>query len=389
MSQAVVVLGSTGSIGTQTLDVLARHADDFTLHAITANRNWQLLAEQCITYQPIFAALADKADAAKLAHYLKANNVTTEVLAGADVLCQLVADSAVDTVVTGIVGAAGVAPTLAAANAGKRLLLANKEALVVAGSLVLKAVKGNHAELIPLDSEHSAIYQCLPADKGLTTVSKLLLTASGGPFRGWSREQLAEVTVEQALAHPNWTMGPKISVDSATLMNKGLELIEACWLFDVTPAQVEVVVHPQSVIHSMVQYVDGAVMAQLGRADMRTAIAFGLSHPSRMTSGVEPMDFSQLSELNFEKPDVDVFPCLSLAKQAMDAGGSTTAVLNAANETVVAAFLKRDIGFTRIPELVERALTQVAAPACDTVADLMAVDKEARRFVRQQIGEKR
>jgi 1-deoxy-D-xylulose-5-phosphate reductoisomerase len=266
------------------------------------------------------------------------------------------------------------------------VLLANKEVLVVTGSLFMQAVRDHGATLLPLDSEHSAIFQCLPADRGMQGVEKLLLTASGGPFREWNQDALKRATVAEALAHPNWKMGPKITVDSATLMNKGLELIEACWLFGMQPEQIEVVVHPQSVVHSMVQYQDGAVLAQMGTPDMRCPIAFGLAWPARMESGASRLDFRQLAGLTFEAPDEARFPSLALAKAAMQAGGTATAVLNAANEEAVMAFLEERIGFVQIPQLVEMALERVSAPMCDRVSDVVQVDKEARRFVREQLG---
>lgn len=392
MTELVTLLGATGSIGRQTLAVIDRYPDDYRLFALTANRSWRKLATACERYRPRYAVLADASAATLLRNHLKASGSDTQVLDGKAALAEVAAASEVDTVVAAIVGAAGVEPTLAAVREGKRILLANKEALVVTGALFMRAVREYGATLLPLDSEHSAIFQCLPAGTtcppadGLpAAVEKLLLTASGGPFRQWSREQIEQASVAQALAHPNWKMGPKISIDSASLMNKGLELIEACWLFGVAPAEIEVVVHPQSVVHSMVQYRDGAVLAQLGTPDMRTPIALGLAWPARMESGAARLDFRQLADLSFETPDEQRFPCLALARAAMQAGGTATAVLNAANEEAVAAFLDARIGFMRIPQLVEAALEKVAAPVCTEVGAVMQVDNAARRFVREQL----
>ncbi|MEP5050487.1 MAG: 1-deoxy-D-xylulose-5-phosphate reductoisomerase, partial [Alloalcanivorax venustensis] len=292
-----------------------------------------------------------------------------------------------DTVVAAIVGAAGVRPTLAAVEAGKKILLANKETLVVTGALFMDAVKRHGATLLPVDSEHNAIFQCLPAEGVGPGVRRLLLTASGGPFRGWTREQLTEVTPEQAVCHPNWDMGPKISVDSATLMNKGLEYIEACWLFDVAPERIEVVIHPQSVVHSMVEYLDGSVLAQMGTPDMRTPIACALSWPERIESGASRLDFATLSGLDFQAPDNQAFPCLGLARQAMEEGGAATAVLNAANEEAVAAFLDRRLGFNAIGAVVEETLQRTPSSRCADVDAVMDVDARARDLARSLIRE--
>lgn len=386
MTQRLTILGATGSIGCQTLDVISRHPDAFQVYALTANRSWQKLADQCIEWQPQVAVMVDEQAALSLRNHLREQGSKTHVLAGENALAEVAATADTDVVVAGIVGAAGVKPTLAGVKQGKRILLANKEALVVTGSLFMDAVKRHHATLVPLDSEHSAIFQCLPPEGGLAGVDKILLTASGGPFRCWTKEAIQQASVAQALAHPNWDMGAKISIDSATLMNKGLELIEACWLFDVSPADIEVVVHPQSVVHSMVEYRDGTVLAQLGTADMRCPIAHGLSWPARMKSGAKRLDFRQLVGLTFEAPDETRFPCLALAKAAMQAGGSTTAVLNAANEVAVAAFLEERIRFMQIPQLVEAALEYIAAPVCSQVDEVLAVDKEARAYVREQLS---
>ena len=384
MSRSVCLLGATGSIGTQTLEVLDLHPDDYHLLALVAGSRWQPLAAQCLRYQPRYAVLADQAAADALRNQLREAGSDTEVLAGEAAMEQLAAEA--DITVAGIVGAAGVRPTLAAVRAGKRVLLANKEALVVTGRLFMDAVSQAGAELIPVDSEHSAIFQCLPpAGVAQQSIARLVLTASGGPFRGFSQAALRQVTPAEAVAHPNWDMGPKISVDSATLMNKGLELVEACWLFDMAPEQVDVVVHPQSIIHSMVEYRDGSVLAQLGTPDMRTPIACGLSWPQRIDSGASRLDFHQLGNLEFEAPDEQAFPCLALARQAIQAGGSATAVLNAANEEAVAAFLDGQIGFIDIGALVADALAAVAAPAFDDLDAVLAVDADARRFVRTRL----
>ncbi|MBZ2188398.1 1-deoxy-D-xylulose-5-phosphate reductoisomerase [Alcanivorax sp. JB21] len=385
--QQITLLGATGSIGTQTLDVLALHPERYQVYALTAGHRWEALAEQCLRWRPRYAVLADEQAAEALRNHLRGLGSDTEVLAGAQAQCQVAAAADVDTVVAAIVGAAGVYPTLAAVDAGKRILLANKEALVVTGQLFMDAVRRSGAELIPVDSEHSAIFQCLPwglpaGGDRLRGVSKLLLTASGGPFRGMDAEALARVTPAEAVRHPNWSMGPKISVDSATLMNKGLELIEACWLFAVTPAQVEVVVHPQSVLHSMVEYDDGSVLAQLGSPDMKTPIACALAWPERIRSGAERLDFTRLGGLDFEAPDETCFPCLRLAREAMDTGGVATAVLNAANEVAVAAFLAGHLDFPGIAAVVEQTLATTAMPACSDVEAVMAVDAQARRQAR-------
>ena len=385
----VTVLGATGSIGTQTLDVLALHPARYRVHALTAGSQWQLLARQCLQWHPRYAVLDDPAAAEALRNHLREAGSDTQVLAGPEAQCQVAADAGADTVVAAIVGAAGVRPTLAAVHAGKRILLANKEALVVTGALFMEAVKASGATLIPVDSEHSAIFQCLPGEGDrLRGVSRLVLTASGGPFREMEAAALAHVTPEQAVRHPNWCMGPKISVDSATLMNKGLELIEACWLFDVPPGRIDVVVHPQSVLHSMVEYDDGSVLAQLGTPDMKTPIACALAWPERIDSGAERLDFTRLAGLSFEAPDEGRFPCLRLAREAMQAGGVATAVLNAANEEAVAAFLARRLDFPGIPAVVEAVLEQTAAPRCPDVEAVMAVDAQAREKARIMITER-
>ncbi len=388
MKQRITVLGATGSIGQQTLDVVARHPDRYEIFALTASTRWELLAEQCLAVRPRFAVLTDEQAAEKLRNHLRAGGSDTEVLAGEAALSQVAAHEQADTVVAAIVGAAGVRPTLAAVKAAKRVLLANKEALVVTGALFMNAVRDSGATLLPLDSEHNAIFQCLPAEGVNDGVERLLLTASGGPFRDFSEAQLQAVTPAQAIKHPNWDMGPKISVDSATLMNKGLEFIEACWLFDVPASQIDVVVHPQSVVHSMVAYRDGSVIAQMGTPDMRTPIACGLSWPERVESGAQRLDFSRLAGLNFELPDTQRFPCLALARAAMETGGTATAVLNAANEEAVAAFLAGSLDFMGIPAVVEQTLARQSAPSCEDVDAVMNIDRQARDVACRLIKER-
>ncbi|MBH8579606.1 1-deoxy-D-xylulose-5-phosphate reductoisomerase [Bisbaumannia pacifica] len=381
--QGVTVLGATGSIGTSTLDVIARHPERYRVHALTAHRDRQGLLSLCLRHRPAVAVLGSEADAAWLRLQLAAAGLETEVAAGETALCEVAEAGEASVVMAAIVGAAGLLPTLAAVRAGKRVLLANKEALVMSGALFMEAVAAHGATLLPIDSEHNAIFQCLPVEHrgglGRHGVTQLLLTASGGPFRGWSAEQLAAVTPEQACAHPNWSMGRKISVDSATLMNKGLELIEACWLFDTTPQQVQVVVHPQSVIHSMAAYSDGSVLAQLGNPDMRTPIAYGLAWPERIDAGVEALDLFQVARLDFEAPDEAAFPCLRLARQAMEAGGTAPAMLNAANEVAVAAFLEGRLGFTGISRLVAAVLDELEVRSARTLEGILAEDARARR----------
>ena len=385
--ETVTILGATGSIGRQTLDVLARNPERYRVLGLTAGHRWRELAEHCLTWRPPFAALADEQAAEALRNHLREAGSHTQVLAGHAGVAEVAALQEADTVVAAIVGAAGVRPTLAAVEAGKKILLANKETLVVTGALFMEAVKRHGATLLPVDSEHNAIFQCLPAEGVGPGVRRLLLTASGGPFRGWTREQLTAVTPEQAVCHPNWDMGPKISVDSATLMNKGLEYIEACWLFDVAPQRIEVVIHPQSVVHSMVEYLDGSVLAQMGTPDMRTPIACALSWPERIESGASRLDFATLSGLDFQAPDNDAFPCLGLARQAMEEGGAATAVLNAANEEAVAAFLDRRLGFNAIGAVVEETLQRTPSSRCADVGAVMDVDARARDLARSLIRE--
>ena len=387
----IAVLGSTGSIGVSTLDVVARHPDRFRAVALTAHRSVQRMAEQCRRFRPIYAVMADTAAAAELRSALAGMADPPEVLAGPAALEQVAAAPEVDYVMAAIVGAAGLMSTLAAARAGKRVLLANKEALVVGGATVMKAAADHGATLLPIDSEHNAIFQCLPVNhaEGLpqTGVERILLTASGGPFRDMPAEQLVDVTPDQACAHPNWSMGRKISVDSATMMNKGLEIIEACWLFDTTPDRIQVVVHPQSVIHSMVQYSDGSVLAQLGNPDMRTPIAHAMAWPERMASGVAPLDIFAIARLDFEPPAPERFPCLRLAYRAAAEGGTAPIVLNAANEVAVAAFLSGRIGFTAIAELVERTMDALPAEPADRdgLEQVLEIDARARSIAEQVI----
>jgi 1-deoxy-D-xylulose-5-phosphate reductoisomerase len=385
----VAVLGSTGSIGESTLDVVARHPDRFRLIAVGAHRNVGRLAEQVLRFQPPYAALADAAAARELAERVKPGAPHTRILPGEGALQEIASLPEVDCVMAAIVGAAGLPSTLAAAKAGKRLLLANKESLVMAGPLLMQAVHASGAELLPIDSEHNAIFQCLPAGTrtGVTPagVRRVLLTASGGPFRKTAAESLSSVTPEAACAHPNWVMGRKISVDSATLMNKGLEFIEACLLFGLTPAQVSVVVHPQSIIHSLVEYVDGSLLAQLGSPDMRTPIACALGWPDRIASGVEFLDLVRTARLDFEAPDYDKFRCLSLAQAAARVGGSAPVVLNAANEVAVQAFLERRLNFPGIAAVIEQVVTDCAAGTIANLEDVLAADAEGRERARERI----
>ena len=381
--QRITVLGATGTIGVNTLDVIARHPERFSVFALTGHHQVDRLAGQCRQFRPQVAVVADAAAAGELARQLSGMNV--EILHGEAALVAVAASGSVDAVMSAIVGAAGLAPTMAAVRAGKQVYLANKESLVVAGRLMMEAVAASGSRLLPIDSEHNAIFQSLPADFSgdldASGVERIVLTASGGPFRGWSAQQLAHVTPEQAVAHPNWVMGRKISVDSASLMNKGLEVIEARWLFNAPPGRIEVIVHPQSVIHSMVRYRDGSVVAQLGVPDMRTPIAHALAWPERMDAGVPALDFSLLGGLTFEKPDQEHFPCLGLAFDALREGGDQPAVLNAANEVAVAAFLERRLPFMDIPRVVENAMQQFAGRVSNSIEELLELDAEVRRYL--------
>lgn len=383
----VSVLGGTGSIGLSTLDVIARHPQRYEVFAISGFSRLAELQALCIRHRPRFAVVPDASAARVLQDALIRAGLDTRVLSGEAGLCEIAAHPEVDAVMAAIVGAAGLRPTLAAVEAGKRVLLANKEALVMSGALFIQAVRRHGAVLLPIDSEHNAIFQCLPGDygRGLAQVGvrRILLTASGGPFRETPLEALANVTPEQACAHPNWSMGRKISVDSASMMNKGLELIEACWLFDAAPSQVEVVIHPQSVIHSLVDYVDGSVLAQLGNPDMRTPIAHALAWPERVDSGVAPLDLFRVGRLDFQEPDEGRFPCLRLARQAAEAGGSAPAMLNAANEIAVAAFLERRIRFTEIASIIDQVLNREAALAVESLDAVVEADARARAAAQQ------
>ena len=383
----VAVLGSTGSIGVNTLDVIARHPDRYAVAALAAASSHERLLEQCRAHRPRVAVLEDAGAARALEAALRAEGLPTEVACGRAALAEVAGSADVDVVMAAIVGAAGLPSTLAAARAGKRVLLANKESLVVAGRLLIEAAAAGGAELVPIDSEHNAIFQCLPpggaAGRASPGVRRVLLTASGGPFLRTPADRLAGVTPDQACAHPRWKMGRKISVDSATLMNKGLELIEACLLFGMEPARVEVVVHPQSIIHSMVEYVDGSILAQLGNPDMRTPIAHALGWPERIASGVESLDLVAAARLDFEAPDVSRFPSLRLAREAAEAGGTAPAVLNAANEVAVAAFLAGDAGFNRIPEVIEDVLQHHDSAAATSLEAVLEADARARAEARR------
>ncbi len=387
----VAILGSTGSIGESTLDVVARHPDRFRLVAIGANRNVAKLAEQIARHRPDYAALADETAAAELRSLLAQRGASgpTRILAGPQSLTEIAALTEVDAVMAAIVGAAGLRSTLAAARAGKRLLLANKESLVMAGPLLMDAVRSGGATLLPIDSEHNAIFQCMPNNMRVGEASpgvrRVLLTASGGPFRDWTHEAIATATPEQACAHPNWVMGRKISVDSATLMNKGLELIEACLLFGLPPQQVEVVVHPQSIVHSAVEYEDGSVLAQLGSPDMRTPIAHALAWPERIASGVSFLDLIRTARLDFRAPDPEKFRCLALAQAAARAGGLAPAILNAANEVAVQAFLDRQLNFLEIATVIEAVVARSGGGVIGSLEDVLAADAESRQRARERV----
>ena len=385
----ISVLGSTGSIGISTLDVIAQHPERYRAVGLAANTDVEGLFQQCERFQPTVVAMADQASAAELAKRLASIGSSIEVLAGEAGVIAIAELTDAEMVMAAIVGAAGLTPTLAAVRKGKRILLANKESLVVAGDLFMREAKAHKASVLPIDSEHNAVFQCMPQDfeQGLAAkgVKRILLTASGGPFRTWTNDQLQSVTPEQACAHPNWSMGRKISVDSATMMNKGLEVIEARWLFDATPEQIKVVVHPQSVVHSMVQYVDGSVLAQLGNPDMRTPIAHAMAWPERHGSGVASLDLFEVARLDFEEPDTQRFPCLRLAFDAVAAAGVAPAVLNAANEVAVDAFLSKQLAFVRIPEIIETVLSQNLEGDLDSVEGLMAIDQAARAATEQLI----
>jgi 1-deoxy-D-xylulose-5-phosphate reductoisomerase len=385
--QQITVLGATGSIGLSTLDVIARHPDRYQVFALTGFTRLAELLALCVKHEPRFAVVPEAVAASRLQQDLHAAGLATQVLVGEQGLCEVASAPEVDAVMAAIVGAAGLRPTLAAVEAGKKILLANKEALVMSGALFMQAVGKSGSVLLPIDSEHNAIFQCMPADfsRGLSRVGvrRILLTASGGPFRQTPLEELEHVSPEQACAHPNWSMGRKISVDSASMMNKGLELIEACWLFDARPSQVEVVVHPQSVIHSLVDYVDGSVLAQLGNPDMRTPIANALAWPERIDSGVAPLDLFAIARLDFQAPDEQRFPCLRLARQAAEAGNSAPAMLNAANEVAVSAFLERRIRYPEIASIIDEVLTREPVVAVNELDAVFAADARARVLAQQ------
>ena len=387
--RSVAVLGATGSIGTSALDVIARHPDRLGVSVLGAGSNVDALLTLCRTHKPAHAVIADESGYDRLRSGLQDAGLDTQAHAGEGALVQLAASDACDTVVAAIVGAAGLSSTLAAARAGKRLLLANKESLVLAGALLTAAARDGGADIIPIDSEHNAIFQCLPTAHASARLRRILLTASGGPFRGRSRSQLADVTPAQAIAHPKWSMGPKISVDSATLMNKGLEVIEAHHLFGLAGDRIEVVVHPQSLVHSMVEFVDGSMLAQLGLPDMRTALAVGFAWPDRIESGVAGLDMLATGRLDFEAPDHAAFPCLSLAYAALATGGTAPAVLNAANEVAVAAFLRGEISFLRIAGVVEDTLDAVRGHAADSLDVLLSADAQARRHAQDLVAGQR
>jgi len=383
----LTVLGATGSIGVNTLDVVARHPDRYEVLALTGHSQVDLLAAQCKRFRPAYAVVGSATDAGRLAGLLRADGVRTEVLHGAEALVRVAGLAEADAVMAAIVGAAGLPPTLAAARAGKRVLLANKEALVMAGAVFMADVRRAGALLLPIDSEHNAVFQSMPHDyagsMARSGVRRILLTASGGPFRTSSRDVLTRVTPEQAVAHPNWVMGRKISVDSATMMNKGLEVIEAHWLFNAPAEKIEVVIHPQSVIHSLVDYEDGSVLAQLGNPDMRTPIANALAWPERIDSGVAALDLFAVGQLNFERPDLQRFPCLELAYRALKAEGNAAAVLNAANEVAVAAFLERRLSFLGIAGLIAATLDAVPQGALPDLDAVLEADREARVVAQQ------
>ena len=386
----VAILGATGSIGTSTLDVLSRHKDKFEVIALTANANVEKLFEQCQAFKPHYAVMVNSDAAEKLAAKLKSVSLDVTVLSGVESLDHVASLKETDYVVAAIVGAAGLSSSLAAAKAGKRILLANKETLVMSGQLFMDEVVKNKATLLPVDSEHNAIYQCLQSFNGSQGLSdevrKIYLTASGGPFRKTDLKLLDSVTPEQACAHPNWSMGRKISVDSATMMNKGLELIEACWLFAADVDDVQIVIHPQSIIHSMVEFIDGSVMAQLGQPDMRTPIAYALAWPERMDSGVQSLDLFTMSALEFEKPDYARFPCIKLAENAMRKGGTLPAVLNAANEVAVQSFLDNKIGFMAISTVVENVLEQTSSQQVNNIETVVKADSDARLLASEVIN---
>lgn len=382
--EKIVILGSTGSIGCNALEVIKLHKEKYEVFALTANKNVDLLTQQCVDFEPEFVIALNQDANQQLKKNLLALNIKTIVLDDEKSLYWLASHKDTATVISAIVGAAGLIPTMAAANSGKKILLANKETLVMAGELFVKAVKKSNAILIPIDSEHNAILQVLPKSKKMNYKSngirKILLTASGGPFRTFSKEELKHVTPKEALKHPNWLMGKKISIDSATMMNKGLEIIEACWLFDIPACDIEVVIHPQSIIHSLVEYIDGSTLAQMGNPDMRTPIAYALSHPERIESGVLGLDLIKTKRLDFEAPDLDKFPCLGLAYKALLMGQSAPTILNAANEVAVDAFLVESITFNQIAELIEFCMSTMKPQPLDSIETVLEVDSKTRQL---------
>lgn len=382
--EKIVILGSTGSIGCNVLEVIKLHKEKYKVFALTANKNVDLLTQQCVDFEPEFVIALNQDANQQLKKNLLALNIKTVVLDDEKSLDWLASHKDTATVISAIVGAAGLMPTMAAANSGKKILLANKETLVMAGELFVKAVKKSNAILIPIDSEHNAILQVLPQSKKMNHrsngIRKILLTASGGPFRTFSKEELKHVTPKEALKHPNWLMGKKITIDSATMMNKGLEIIEACWLFDIPACDIEVVIHPQSIIHSLVEYIDGSTLAQMGNPDMRTPIAYALSHPERIESGVSGLDLIKTKRLDFEAPDLDKFPCLGLAYKALLMGQSAPTILNAANEVAVDAFLVESITFNQIAELIEFCMSTMKPQPLDSIEIVLEVDSKTRQL---------
>ena len=377
----ITILGSTGSIGVNTLDVISSHQDKFNVTALTANKNLDVLAEQCFKYQPEYAVITDELSASKLEEKLKKKDPDIKVFAGIDGLVKVAELDTVDYVMAAIVGAAGLLPTLAAAKTGKRVLLANKEALVMSGKLFMDTIAKSNAELIPIDSEHNAIFQCITntTNKKSSAIRSIMLTASGGPFLNTPIEELSSKTPEQACKHPKWKMGRKISVDSATMMNKGLEVIEASWLFNIESDLVDIVIHPQSIIHSLVEYKDGSVLAQLGNPDMRVPISFGLAWPERIETDVERLDLFDIAQFDFKKPENDRFPCLKLAREAIKQGGTSSAILNAANEVAVNEFLNKKIMFTDIARIIESVMSDVTQNDADSIEKILKDDELARK----------
>ncbi len=377
----ITILGSTGSIGVNTLDVISRHQDKFNVKALTANTSLDVFVTQCLQYKPEYAVMADEESASKLEEKLKKKSPDTSVLAGIDGLVKVAELNTVDYVMAAIVGAAGLLPTLAAAKAGKRVLLANKEALVMSGKLFMNTIAESDAELIPIDSEHNAIFQCIAntSNQGSNTIRSIMLTASGGPFLNTPINELPLKTPEQACKHPKWKMGRKISVDSATMMNKGLEVIEASWLFNIEPDLIDIVIHPQSIIHSLVEHKDGSVLAQLGNPDMRIPISFGLAWPERIETDVQRLDLFDIAQFDFRKPENDRFPCLKLARKAIKQGGTSSAILNAANEVAVNEFLNKKIMFTDIPKVIESVMNDVTHNNADSLDTILGDDSLARK----------